>query len=86
MVTTKWRSQHCHIDQYNVNKYMLQGTRLPGIRYKYRGTSLLGTLWDLNSSPYYRGFPNSEVCNREVPLYFTLKRHPENYKSELNVK
>ena len=27
----------------------------------YSGTSLLGTLWDLDFSPYYRGFLNSEV-------------------------
>ena len=25
--------------------------------------------WDTEWCPYYRGFCNSEVCNREVPLY-----------------
>ena len=25
--------------------------------------------WDKEWCPYYRGFCNSEVCNREVPLY-----------------
>ena len=34
---------------------------------KYTGTSLLGTLWYLNFSPYYRGFHNSEVI-----LYITV--------------
>ena len=29
--------------------------------FEYSGTSLLRTLWDLNFSPYYRSFLNSEV-------------------------
>ena len=35
----------------------------------YSGTSLLRTPWDLDFSPYYRGFLNSEVTYNTLQYY-----------------
>ena len=42
----------------------------------YSGTSLLGTLWDLDFSPYYRGVLNSEVSQCTTVLHWDIEWCP----------
>ena len=42
----------------------------------YSGTSLLGTLWDLKFSPYYRGFLNSEDAQYTTVLHWDTEWCP----------
>ena len=42
----------------------------------YGGTSLFGTLWDLEFSPYYRGVLNSEVIQYTTVLHWDTEWCP----------
>ena len=43
---------------------------------EYSGTSLLRTLWDLDFSPYYRGFLNPEVILYTTVLHWDTEWCP----------